>query len=58
VSDNVYGVGQRSESPYAGVVSIFADRTLRGGRSTSMATGAKAAISFTWTTPFKLCSRH
>ena len=26
---NVYGVGQRPESPYAGVVSIFADRSLR-----------------------------
>ena len=27
---NVYGIGQRPGSPYAGVVSIFADRTLRG----------------------------
>jgi UDP-glucose 4-epimerase len=27
---NVYGVGQRPESPYAGIVSIFAERTLRG----------------------------
>ena len=27
---NVYGVGQRPESPYGGVVSIFADRNLRG----------------------------
>ena len=27
---NVNGVGQRPESPYAGVVSVFADRILRG----------------------------
>lgn len=27
---NVYGVGQRPDSPYSGVVSIFADRIARG----------------------------
>jgi UDP-glucose 4-epimerase len=27
---NVYGIGQRPISPYAGVISVFADRALRG----------------------------
>jgi UDP-glucose 4-epimerase len=31
---NVYGVGQRPDSPYSGVISIFIDRLLRGERLT------------------------
>jgi UDP-glucose 4-epimerase len=55
---NVYGLGRRPESPYAGVVSIFADRSLRSDLLNIHGDGSQSRDSLTWTSLSKLCSRH